>query len=292
MDILKNLPPEMAPDYIEFLNSFKDLPKRGKVSYGRTSFDYVLLDDIMSKAKENSNFGVFFSVETLDVNLKNLQVIFVHKSGVVLESRSNLIDLSPYKTIQEKGAQLTYEKRYLIASYLGISADPDTDGMDKRAELEAPLPKREPKQEQKQQVVVVTPPSQPKHNQTATPPSQQKQVEQAKVASSSKPTKLGEEFKKAIVQVSSKYNKPLGEFSRVRLMEIADDSSNEKEETKAAAKFLLEYIEKLENQKSMTYKQEELGDLDLEQLEEVTKSSLETSVVQKSAKLLLKFYNN
>lgn len=291
MDILDNLTPEMAVDYIEFLNSFKDIPKRGKVSYGKTSFNYVLLDDIMSKAKENRNFGVFFLVETLDANLKNLQVVFVHKTGVVLPSRSNIIDLSSCRTIQEKGAQLTYEKRYLLASYLGIAADPDTDGMDEKAQIESPMPIQQ--QKPPVQKNISTAPVPPKKAAPASDSMQKekpaKLVEQKEELSSG--GDLSEKYKRATAYTSVKYEKTLGELTLIRLMEIAD-SQDESEQTRAAAAFLVKYIEHLQKRKSLQFHQEELGDLTFEQLEEVTKSSLEPSSIQKAAKMLLRFYGN
>ena len=53
---MENLAPEVAVDLIALVNSLSDIPKSGRVSYGKTFFNYALLDDILSKVKLNQNF--------------------------------------------------------------------------------------------------------------------------------------------------------------------------------------------------------------------------------------------
>lgn len=284
--MMANLTPEVAVDFIKLLNSLGDIPKRGKVSYGRTFFHYVLLDDILSKIKSNENFGLMFMpfFETAEEGVGFLQAVLLHKSGVILESPMYHVNTSNCKTIQERGAQLTYAKRYLLSTWLAIAADDDLDGADEKAQIEPALPKQQPRQEQK---------SQPQAKAIQPKQEAEQKAPEAISASAQKETaeQKNDKFKRATAYTSVKFEKTLGELSFVRLMETADNQ-DESEQTRAAAAYIVKCIEHWQSQKSMQFHQEELGDLDFEQLEEVTKSSLESSIVQKSAKMLLKFYNN
>ena len=283
MDVpMMNLTPEVAVDFIQLLNSLGDIPKRGKVSYGRTFFHYVLLDDIISKVKSNENFGLMFMpfFETAEDGVGFLQAVLLHKSGVILESPMYHVNTSNCKTIQERGAQLTYAKRYLLSTWLAIAADDDLDGADEKAQIEPALPKQQSKQEQKPLAKAIQP-YQEGEQKAPEVASAQKEIAEQK----------NDKFKRASSYTSVKFEKTLGELSFVRLMETADNQ-DESEQTRAAAAYIVKCIEHWQAQKSMQFHQEELGDLTFEQLEEVTKSSLESSIVQKSAKMLLKFYNN
>lgn len=286
---MENLAPEVAVDLIALVNSLNDIPKSGRVSYGKTFFNYALLDDILSKVKLNQNFCLMFNpfFETSEENVGFLQAVLYHKSGFKLESPSYYVNLSACKTIQEKGARLTYAKRYLLSTWLAIAADDDIDGADEKAQIEPPMQQQKP-QAQKN---VSTTPAPPKK----TAPDSVQKEKSAKPAEQKEELSSGGDFndkyKRATAYTSVKYEKTLGELTLIRLMETADNA-DESEQTRAAAAFLVKYIEHLQKRKSLQFHQEELGDLTFEQLEEVTKSSLEPSSIQKAAKMLLKFYGN
>lgn len=274
---MENLTPEVAVDLIALVNSLSDIPKSGRVSYGKTFFNYALLDDILSKVKLNQNFCLMFNpyFETAEENVGFLQAVLYHKSGFKIESPSYYVNLSACKTIQEKGARLTYAKRYLLSTWLAIAADDDIDGADEKAQIEPPVPAQKK-------------PQLPEKNISTSAPVQ-KPTEQKEEQSTA--SDFNEKYKRAISYTSVKYEKTLGELTLIRLMEISDNQ-DESEQTRAAAAFLVKYIEHLQKRKSLQFHQEELGDLSFEQLEEVTKSSLEPSSIQKAAKTLLKFYGN
>lgn len=284
---MENLTPEVAVDLIALVNSLSDIPKSGRVSYGKTFFNYALLDDILSKVKLNQNFCLMFNpyFETAEENVGFLQAVLYHKSGFKIESPSYYVNLSACKTIQEKGARLTYAKRYLLSTWLAIAADDDIDGADEKAQIEPPLPAQKKPQLPEKNIPTSAPVQQKKE--TSAPV--QKPTEQKEELSSG--GDLSEKYKRATAYTSVKYEKTLGELTLIRLMETADNQ-DESEQTRAAAAFLVKYIEHLQKRKSLQFHQEELGDLSFEQLEEVTKSSLEPSSIQKAAKMLLKFYGN
>lgn len=284
---MENLTPEVAVDLITLVNSLSDIPKSGRVSYGKTFFNYALLDDILSKVKLNQNFCLMFNpyFETAEENVGFLQAVLYHKSGFKIESPSYYVNLSACKTIQEKGARLTYAKRYLLSTWLAIAADDDIDGADEKAQIEPPVPAQKKPQLPEKNISVSAPVQQKKE--TSAPV--QKPTEQKEELSSG--GDLSEKYKRAISYTSVKYEKTLGELTLIRLMEISDNQ-DESEQTRAAAAFLVKYIEHLQKRKSLQFHQEELGDLSFEQLEEVTKSSLEPSSIQKAAKTLLRFYGN
>lgn len=284
---MENLTPEVAVDLIALVNSLSDIPKSGRVSYGKTFFNYALLDDILSKVKLNQNFCLMFNpyFETAEENVGFLQAVLYHKSGFKIESPSYYVNLSACKTIQEKGARLTYAKRYLLSTWLAIAADDDIDGADEKAQIEPPLPAQKKPQLSEKNIPTSAPVQQKKE--TSAPV--QKPTEQKEELSSG--GDLSEKYKRATAYTSVKYEKTLGELTLIRLMETADNQ-DESEQTRAAAAFLVKYIEHLQKRKSLQFHQEELGDLSFEQLEEVTKSSLEPSSIQKAAKMLLKFYGN
>lgn len=284
---MENLTPEVAVDLIALVNSLSDIPKSGRVSYGKTFFNYALLDDILSKVKLNQNFCLMFNpyFETAEENVGFLQAVLYHKSGFKIDSPPYYVNLSACKTIQEKGARLTYAKRYLLSTWLAIAADDDIDGADEKAQIEPPLPAQKKPQLPEKNIPTSAPVQQKKE--TSAPV--QKPTEQKEELSSG--GDLSEKYKRATAYTSVKYEKTLGELTLIRLMETADNQ-DESEQTRAAAAFLVKYIEHLQKRKSLQFHQEELGDLSFEQLEEVTKSSLEPSSIQKAAKTLLRFYGN
>lgn len=141
---LENLSPEIATDLIGLVNSLQKLQKSCNVKYNvlnkktnqwsTKEFNYVPLDDILEKIKENGNFAfmqpIGFDKDSKTVGIK---CVLIHKSGKYLES-----DVFPIKTkedmkIQDEGAEITYRKRYAAGAFFGIATEEDTDGNDPEA---------------------------------------------------------------------------------------------------------------------------------------------------------------
>lgn len=141
---LENLSPEIATDLIGLVNSLQKLQKSCNVKYNvlnkktnqwsTKEFNYVPLDDILEKIKENGNFAfmqpIGFDIDSQTVGIK---CVLIHKSGKYLES-----DVFPIKTkedmkIQDEGAEITYRKRYAAGAFFGIATEEDTDGNDPEA---------------------------------------------------------------------------------------------------------------------------------------------------------------
>lgn len=141
---LESLSPEIATDLIGLVNSLQKLQKSCNVKYNvlnkktnqwsTKEFNYVPLDDILEKIKENGNFAfmqpIGFDKDSQTVGIK---CVLIHKSGKYLES-----DVFPIKTkedmkIQDEGAEITYRKRYAAGAFFGIATEEDTDGNDPEA---------------------------------------------------------------------------------------------------------------------------------------------------------------
>ena len=141
---LESLSPEIATDLIGLVNSLQKLQKSCNVKYNvlnkktnqwsTKEFNYVPLDDILEKIKENGNFAfmqpIGFDKGSQTVGIK---CVLIHKSGKYLES-----DVFPIKTkedmkIQDEGAEITYRKRYAAGAFFGIATEEDTDGNDPEA---------------------------------------------------------------------------------------------------------------------------------------------------------------
>lgn len=141
---LESLSPEIATDLIGLVNSLQKLQKSCNVKYNvlnkktnqwsTKEFNYVPLDDILEKIKENGNFAfmqpIGFDKDSKTVGIK---CVLIHKSGKYLES-----DVFPIKTkedmkIQDEGAEITYRKRYAAGAFFGIATEEDTDGNDPEA---------------------------------------------------------------------------------------------------------------------------------------------------------------
>ena len=133
----ENMEPEVAKDLIELVNSITGLEKSKSVNYrtknGFTAFNYVPLDDILSKIKENNNFALMQPIG-IDENGRNgVRCVLVHKSGHVIESDTYPFQLMENVKIQDEGAEITYRKRYALVAFLGMSTDDDIDGNDNQA---------------------------------------------------------------------------------------------------------------------------------------------------------------
>ena len=135
----ENVSVEVAEDLIELINSMKGLEKSSKVEYSvqnkkgewtKKSFNYVPLDDILNKIKENNNFAVMQPIGVDDNGVNGVKCILIHKSGHIFETNTYPFKDSESTKIQDEGAEITYRKRYSVGAFLGMATEEDTDGND------------------------------------------------------------------------------------------------------------------------------------------------------------------
>lgn len=129
---LTSVSAEFATDFINLVNSMKDISYNGKVDYTlkngkQTKFEYVTLDKIYALAKENPNFAIIEPLGTNENGESALQVILIHKSGEVITSDYYKLRVNDGGSKQDEGAAITYTKRYALGSFLGICTDLDND---------------------------------------------------------------------------------------------------------------------------------------------------------------------
>lgn len=138
----ENVSVEVAEDLIELINSMKGLEKSSKVEYSvqnkkgewsKKTFNYVPLDDILNKIKENNNFAVMQPIGVDENGVNGVKCILIHKSGHIFETNTFPFTSTGNGKIQDEGAEITYRKRYSIGAFLGMATDEDTDGNDPEA---------------------------------------------------------------------------------------------------------------------------------------------------------------
>lgn len=138
----ENVSVEVAEDLIELINSMKGLEKSSKVEYSvknkkgewsKKTFNYVPLDDILNKIKENNNFAVMQPIGVDENGVNGIKCILIHKSGHIFETNTFPFTSTRSSKIQDEGAEITYRKRYSIGAFLGMATDEDTDGNDPEA---------------------------------------------------------------------------------------------------------------------------------------------------------------
>lgn len=138
----ENVSVEVAEDLIELINSMKGLEKSSKVEYSvqnkkgewsKKTFNYVPLDDILNKIKENNNFAVMQPIGVDENGVNGVKCILIHKSGHIFETNTFPFTSTGNNKIQDEGAEITYRKRYSIGAFLGMATDEDTDGNDPEA---------------------------------------------------------------------------------------------------------------------------------------------------------------
>ena len=131
---MDGLPIQVAKDLIELVNNLKGLPKTAKVEYSvktkndtwiKKAFNYVPLDDILEKIKENNNFCLLQPIGTDEIGITGVKNILIHKSGYILETKTYPINQK--EKVQDEGAEITYKKRYSLGAFLGIATEDDTD---------------------------------------------------------------------------------------------------------------------------------------------------------------------
>lgn len=138
----ENVSPEVAKDLIELVNNIKGLEKSSKVEYNvqnkkgewvKKTFNYVPLDDILNKIKENDNFALLQPIGVDSNGINGVKCILIHKSGHIFETNTYPFKDNESTKIQDEGAEITYRKRYSIGAFLGMATEEDTDGNDSEA---------------------------------------------------------------------------------------------------------------------------------------------------------------
>jgi hypothetical protein len=152
-EIFGEFPPPVAKDLIYLLAALVDIPKRGRVKYRDTEFEYCLLDDIIKAFRENTDKFALLQPTIYENDKITTSVILLHETGYIIESPPFSVVVPPASPKRDKGgnplpqsesdkiprpqdvaAITTYARRYALASFLGIAADPDVDGDDPQAE--------------------------------------------------------------------------------------------------------------------------------------------------------------
>lgn len=139
----ENITTEVATDLIELVNQLRGLEKSAQVNYSvqnrktgewmRKAFDYVPLDSILNKIKENNNFALLQPIGIDENGVCGVKCILVHKSGHVFETSTYPFAVKEGAKIQDEGAEITYRKRYSLGAFLGMATEEDTDGNDNEA---------------------------------------------------------------------------------------------------------------------------------------------------------------
>lgn len=139
----ENIKPEIAIDLIELVNQLRGLEKSAQVNYSvknrntgewmRKAFDYVPLDNILNKIKENQNFALLQPIGVDENGINGVRCILVHKSGHVFETNTYPFAVKEGAKLQDEGAEITYRKRYSLGAFLGMATEEDTDGNDDEA---------------------------------------------------------------------------------------------------------------------------------------------------------------
>ena len=147
---LTKISPEFAKDLIELVNDLGELQKTAAVSYGATRFHYVPLDDMLARIKQNHNFALLQPLGVMQDGRPCIKCLLIHKSGEILAPDSYPLRIKDGAKKQDEGAEITYSRRYCLASFLSIASDEDTDANNEgnpTREARPALPKREQKQE-------------------------------------------------------------------------------------------------------------------------------------------------
>lgn len=151
LDNLTKISPEFAKDLIELVNDLGDLQKTAAVSYGATRFHYVPLDDMLARVKANNNFALLQPLGVMQDGRPCIKCLLIHKSGESLVSDPYPLRIKEGAKKQDEGAEITYSRRYCLASFLGIASDEDTDANNEgnpTREARPTLPKREQQSKQ------------------------------------------------------------------------------------------------------------------------------------------------
>lgn len=103
---------------------------KDKAGFG---YKYATLDNVINMLKDvlpKYDLGYAQFPETID-GKDGVTTIVIHKSGEYLSARYEM-DATPMKgtnLTQQKGASITYTRRYALCSVFGIPTEEDTDGV-------------------------------------------------------------------------------------------------------------------------------------------------------------------
>ena len=150
---LTKISPEFAKDLIELVNDLGELQKTAAVSYGTTRFHYVPLDDMLARIKQNHNFALLQPLGVMQDGRPCIKCLLIHRSGEILASDSYPLRIKEGAKKQDEGAEITYSRRYSLASFLSIASDEDTDANNEgnpTREARPTLPRREQQTQQQQ----------------------------------------------------------------------------------------------------------------------------------------------
>ena len=148
---LTKISPEFAKDLIELVNDLGELQKTAAVSYGATRFHYVPLDDMLARIKQNHNFALLQPLGVMQDGRPCIKCLLIHRSGEILASDSYPLRIKEGAKKQDEGAEITYSRRYCLASFLSIASDEDTDANNEgnpTREARPTLPRREQQSQQ------------------------------------------------------------------------------------------------------------------------------------------------
>lgn len=129
---LEKLSKEFISDLIPLVNSLGNLAKTASVEYGdrtgkKTKFNYVPIDDMLAKIKENDNFAFLQPLGSMEDGTPCIQCILIHKGGESIVSDPYRLVVKQGGKKQDEGAEITYSRRYSMASFFGIASDDDDD---------------------------------------------------------------------------------------------------------------------------------------------------------------------
>lgn len=104
--------------------------QRDKDGFG---YKYATLDNVLNMLKDvlpSYDLGFVQFPETID-GKDGVTTVIIHKSGEYISARYEM-DATPVKgtnLTQQKGASITYTRRYSLCSVFGIATEEDTDGV-------------------------------------------------------------------------------------------------------------------------------------------------------------------
>lgn len=104
--------------------------QRDKDGFG---YKYATLDNVLNMLKDvlpSYDLGFVQFPETID-GKDGVTTVIIHKSGEYISARYEM-DATPVKgtnLTQQKGASITYTRRYSLCSVFGITTEEDTDGV-------------------------------------------------------------------------------------------------------------------------------------------------------------------
>lgn len=123
----------MIEDYIKASQEFKAPTFNKTVKYGSTNFSYADLNEILRCVQQPLLENGFFILHemTYENDKAWMKTKIKYKNNEVFAESVFPIDINN-KKMQEIGAQITYIKRYQIASMCCVNADPDNDATEIR----------------------------------------------------------------------------------------------------------------------------------------------------------------